>query len=355
MGLPSIIIKFKTTGISAIKRGSKGIVALIIKDANLSGPLMLTEITGIPENLNADNKSYIERAFIGGMSVPKKVIVYGLEVDETVYTEALNYFATCKFDYLVGAPDITTELATTISTWVKSQRENFGKRIKAVLPNVVADHEGIINFTTSDIKVGEKTFTAAQYCSRIAGIFAGTPLNMAATFTVLSEIEDVPRLDNTQADAKIDAGELILYHDGEKVKIGRAVNSFTTVTTEKGESFKKIKLVDIMDLTYDDIKTTANDNYIGKISNTYDNKCLLITAIKGYFEQLELNGLYEIGMTTVEINLEKQRAYLKSTGVDVDSMSEYEIKSANTGAKVFLRTKARPIDAMEDIEYDIEI
>lgn len=50
---------------------------------------------------------------------------------------------------------------------------------------------------------------------------------------------------------------LSLCGDGEKVKVCRAVNSFVTTTGTKGESFKKIKVVDTMDMIKDDIRLTA--------------------------------------------------------------------------------------------------
>lgn len=355
MGLPNIIINFKTVGTTAIKRGNRGILAIILKDSNISGVKVLNGVTDIPVNLTAENKEYVKRAFMGGISVPKEIIMYGLGEASTEYTEALNYFATCKFDYLVCPPDVTAELATTVFTWVKTQRDSFDKKIKAVLPNMVADHEGVINFNTTNIKSGSNTYTSAQYCSRIAGILAGTPLTMASTFTVLNEVEDVPRLSKTETDDAINSGKLILYHDGEKVKIARGVNSLITTTLDKGDAFKKIKIVDIIDMIHDDIKTTANDNYIGKVANNYDNKCLLIAAIQGYYSQLETDGLLDRGLSTIEIDIVAQTNYLISKGVAVSEMSEYEIKSANTDDKVFLTSSVKPLDAIEEITLNVII
>ena len=355
MGLPNIIIDFKTMGISAIKRGDRGIVAVIIKDNGKTGAFVMDSINDIPEALSADNKAYIQRAFIGASSVPKKVTAFALEETATEYTDALIFFAAEKFDYLVCPPDVTNELANTVATWVKSQRDSFDKKIKAVLPSVAADHEGVINFDTNNIKAGETTYTNAQYCSRIAGILAGTPLTMAATFTALSEVTDVPRLTKTQADEAINAGKLILYHDGEKVKIARAVNSLVTVTPEKGDAFKKIKIVDIIDMIHNDIKTTVNDNYVGKVSNNYDNKCLILIAIKSYFEQLEMSGVLDKGKSNIEIDIAAQESYLRGQGVDTSALNEYQLKSANTADKVFLASTVKPLDAVEEIKLNVII
>lgn len=355
MGLPNIIINFKSTGTTAIQRGDKGTVALILTDDTNQGFIQLESIKDIPSNLSADNKKYIERAFIGGISVPKKVLLYVLANGVLDYNEAFSFLETVQFDYLVGPHNMTAELANTIAIWIKESRENLDKKVKAVLPSIAADHEGIINFDTTDIKVGDNTFTNTQYCSRIAGLIAGTPLKIATTFTPLPEVTDVPRMTNSKLSEEIDKGKFLLFHDGEKVKVARGVNSLVTTTADKLKSFKKIKLVDIMDLIHADIKKTANDSYIGKFPNSYDYKCILITAIKAYYETLENDELLDRGMSNIEIDIAGQENYLKSIGVDTSSMNEYEIKSANTDDKVFLSSSIKVLDAIEDITINIAI
>lgn len=353
MGLPNINIEFKTTGITAIKRSQKGVVAIILKDEAANGAYRLTNVTEIPEGLSKENKEYIERAFIGYQTPPKAVIIDVIGTDGDINT-ALTYFATQKFDYICLPPTGTSEEAQTLASWIKSQRLNNHAIYKAVLPNTASDSEAIINFTASGLSDGENTYTAAQYCSRIAGIIAGTPMTISCTYAPLSELTDITRLTETEADEAIDRGKLILIHDGEKVKIGRAVNSFVTTVEGKGDAFKKIKIVEAVDMMNQDIRSTAEDSYIGKYSNSYDNKCLLISAIQGYFDQLESDGIISEG-SYVGIDIEAQTNYLKSQGTDTENMSEAEIKKANTGSNVFLEAKAKVLDAIEDIDINVEI
>lgn len=355
MGLPNVIINFKSTGTTAIQRGDKGIVALILTDDTNQGFMQLETIKDIPGDLSKENKEYIERAFIGGMSVPKKVLLYVLANGVEDYNEAFTFLETVSFDYLVGPHDMSSDLANKVATWIKSQRDTLDKKVKAILPSIAADHEGIINFDTTNIKVGETTFTNTQYCSRIAGLIAGTPMKVSCTFTPLPEVTDVPRMTNSQLSAEIDKGKFLIFHDGEKVKVARGVNSLVTTNSDKSTEFKKIKVVDILDLIHTDIKKTANDNFIGKFPNNYDNKCILITAIKSYYEVLESDELLEKGVSDIEIDISAQSSYLKATGLDISEMSEYEIKSANTDDKVFLSSNIRVLDAIEDITINIAI
>jgi Phage tail sheath C-terminal domain/Phage tail sheath protein subtilisin-like domain len=349
VGLPQVNIIFKELAVSAIQRGERGIVALLLKDAAAVGEYEILSATDIPAALSADNKKQIELALLGGVNAPLRVLVrVGDSATETDWNAGLAWLETVKFDYL-AIPDVLPADLTGIYTWLSSQRAS-GKMVKAVLPNAAADREYVVNFTTDNIVSGGVTYTAADYCSRIAGLIAGTPLSIATTFQVLPEVSSVESYTKTQLDTAIDAGEFVIYHDGEKVKVARGVTSLVTTAADKGASFKKIKIVDILDVLYSDITKTIGDNYIGKYPNTYDNKVLLITAIQGYFRQLEADQLLDVGMNTIGINIDDQRIFLESQGVDVSGMTDEQIKVANTADQVFLVARIKPLDAMEDIE-----
>lgn len=348
MGLPEINIEFRSRIDGAIKRGELGYVALLLKDGNGTGvkEYKITSISEIPSNLNAKSKEYIKMALDGA---PREVKAVCIKAGAENYTEALSYLETIKFNVL-AVPGIDAVDVSDVATWVKNVRTNLNKKILAVLPNIAADSEGVINVTTDDIKAGEEAFTVSEYTARVAGLIAGLPLTVAPTYQPFPEVTDVPKLTKAEADAKIDAGEFIVYWDGEKAKVGRGVTSLTTTTEDKGADWKKIKVVRILDMLFTDIRRTIEDNYIGKVQNSYINKLLLVSAINAYFEQLEQANVLDPGKNICEINVPAQRAYLKSIGEDVDNMTEQEIKEANTRDKVFLVSTVRPLDAIEDVE-----
>ncbi len=353
MGLPSINISFKSTAITAIQRGEKGIVLLLMRDTD-AAVYEMTDVTDIPETLAADNSGYIQRAFTGYQTAPKKVIAVVGTSDATI-TDLLNTAEKYEFDYLCAPPDVTAEDVETVSSWIKSMRENEHRKYKAVLPNCAADYEGVINFTTTGIQTASESFTTAQFCSRIAGLITGTPMTISCTYAPLAEVVDIDRLTKEQADDAIDKGQFILIHDGEKVKVGRGVNSFVTTTQDKSNSFKKVKIIECLDMINLDIRQTAEDSYIGKYANSYDNKILLVTAISGYFDQLEMDGLLEKGTSTINIDTEQQRIYLKSKGTDVTDMTDLQIDMAGTDDQVFLISSIQPLDAIEDITLRVFI
>ena len=207
------------------------------------------------------------------------------------------------------------------------------------------------------IEAGEEHFTEAEYCSRIAGLLAGLNLRVSATYKPLSELTQIPSAEDEEVDAAVDAGKLTLYNDGERIVLARGVNSLTTVTEVDTEDLKKIKISAIQDLIEGDIYSTINKSYIGNYSNSYDNKCLLITAIKGYLRGLEATeggkGYLKADSSNIEINVAKQKQYLESIGVDTSDMDEQAIKEANTGSHVFLKGTISILDAIEDVDIFI--
>jgi hypothetical protein len=258
---------------------------------------------------------------------------------------------------------MTSDEATAFANWVTNLRKNTIRRPVAVLPNTAVDSRAVVNFcvvnaTEEDkIEAGDTKYTEAEYCSRIAGLLAGLDLKVSATFKPLSEVTAIPSASEEEVDTAVDAGKLVLYNDGERIVIARGVNSLATATEAETEDLKKIKISAIQDLIETDIYGTINKSYIGNYSNSYDNKCLLITAIKGYLRGLEATeggrGYLKADSSTVEINVAKQRQYLESIGIDTSEMSEQNINEANTGSKVFLKGTISILDAIEDVEIFI--
>jgi hypothetical protein len=376
---PEINISFTERGASAIARGSRGVVLLAVKDefvAPLKNPVVVTSTGDIPSAASDATKEQIKLALIGYQTAPIKVLVYGMGIAEDAetdavdkaYTDAQTAWKDIKFDYL-AIPTVSTDgKAQEISTWVKSMR-TAKKRIKAVLPNVAADNEGVINYTINKNVYAETItntdgstervtteYTAEQYCGRIAGLLCGTPLTISATYAPLSELDDCERLDDI--DAAVGKGQFIVFYDGEKVKTCRAVNSFVTTVQGKGDSYKKCKIIDCMDLIADDLEKAIQDDYLGKYSNSYDNKCVLIAAIKMYFKQLSIDGIVNDDFG-VDFDIDAIKVYLigrgKYTEEELAAMDDAAIAKLDTGSRVMLKANVTILDAMEDVDLPIAI
>ncbi len=368
-GMPQIIINFRTKGTTAIKRSARGIVAMILHNETKDEihNYTIRDVSDIPDTgLTDENVDLIKKCLLG---TPLRILVYTLpntNVDGATKTQAnvLKMLTNIKWNWLC-APTTSVQEQQDLASWIKAQRSNKHKIFKAVLSGQDADNEGIVNFCTNDIKVQTDTdssgnpvyttYTALQYTARIAGILAGLALDRSATYFKLTEVESVEVYEDI--DTLIDQGELLLIdeQDGDGVKIARACNSLTTFTTDKGEEFRKIKIIEGIDMVTDDIRDTFKKYYVGKVINDYNHKMLFISAILVYFSEIKGNVLNADAPNTVDINTTWQSNYAKLHGDDPTTMSVMEIRQYNTGDTLALVGDIRFVDAMENLKIDFTL
>ena len=393
-GMPKVLITFKTKSTTAIARSARGIVVMILKNetTDVMKSYKISDITDIPKKgLTDKNIDLIEKCLLG---TPLRILVYTIP-DDTVAEPTVNQsyvlkqISNIKWNYIC-APTASGSEQEDLASWIKTQRNNNKKTFKAVVANTEADDKGVINFCTGNIKVpnpdydyiegaaetpaaiisealiGDSTvasndtvkpytiYTATEYTARFAGIFAGLSLDRSATYYQLPEVESVETYEDI--DSLIDKGQLLLIDegDGDGVKIARACNSLTTFTTDVGQDFRFIKIVECIDMITDDIRDTFKSDYVGKVINDYNHKMLFISAILVYFSGLKGNVLDNspTAQNTVDIDEEQQKNYAILKGEDVAKMTVQQIREYNTGTNVYLTGRITPVNAMEDLTID---
>lgn len=359
MGLPQILIEFKEKAQTAVVRSQNGIVAAVLLDTTKTGAANASYSYNYEAEVNTGdwtgvNRDYLNKIFMGA---PKRVLVERIEAADG-YADALARLKNKTWNWLTvpGIEKHVGDVKTTMD-WIIAQRA-AKKTFKAVLAvsakqGLSVNDEGIVDFATDGIKVGTKTYTHHEYCCRIAGLLAGLSMTESATYQVLSEIESIT--ETTTPDIDIDAGKFILINDGEKIKVGRGINSLHVLSGSKTEDMKKIKIIEGMDLMRDDIRTTFEQNYIG-INNSYDNKVMFVAAINQYFDELTREGiLYDEYDNAAAIDVDATRSYLIEHSYDVSEMSEDDIKKARTGSWVFVNASVQFSDAIEDLNFTINM
>lgn len=363
-GLPQVLIDFKTKGITAIKRSARGVVVLILKceSTDTSNKYKISDVSEIPEGVFDEASTDLIKKCLDG--TPLRIFVYTLpkasvQAPKNTQATLLKQLKHIRYNY-IAAPTGTTQDQQDLASYIKAERNNSRKTVKAVVGSVAADFDGVINFCTEDIKVATgkntagkttyKTYTPIEYTARIAGILAGLALDRSATYYKLTEVESVKVYEDLND--RIDHGELHLFdeEDGEGVKIARACNSLQTFTTDKGEEFRKIKIVESVDMVTDDIRDTFKKYYIGKYINDYDHKMLFVAAIMVYFGQLAGNVLDSRAGNTVDIDFQFQKDYAIIKGEDVSQMTNMQIREYNTGSQIGLSGNVKFVDAMEDLK-----
>ncbi len=347
IGVPKLEFTFRSAAEETASRLKNGVVALIIRDTMKNGGVFsVASGDDIPTQLSAANAAYVKRALMGSRGArPGRVYVSVIGTAGDIVTDGAGALAAVDFDYLAGPPDMTAEDAAKLLAWLETARRGYciGKLVAADYP---ADNMAVVNFSATDISDGTSTYTAGAYCSRIAGILASTDLAASATFAPLPEVVSVGAVEDP--DAAVNAGKLILLHDGRKAKLCRAVNSLTTVPAGGKESLRKIKVVEAVDLIRSYALRLGEDKYMGVRNNSYDNKLAFVAGLQEYLQELEALGVMAAGTGNAGIDFEAQRAWLKASGAAVEKMSDEEILQADTGSHVFILLSGTIMDAMED-------
>lgn len=190
----------------------------------------------------------------------------------------------------------------------------------------------------------------------------GNDLHQLEVEGILSDDTGVDAVEDP--DGAINSGKLILINDGRQVKLGRAVTSKATVADDEAQALKKIKMVAAVDLIRYYALTTIEDNYQGKCSNTYDNKCILLTALRGYLKELENGGVLLEKSSGAELDAAAIRAFLidqASKAGDVEetnrikALDDAAVVKEDTGSYVFIRLFGYVLDAMEDFAVTLEV
>jgi hypothetical protein len=222
------------------------------------------------------------------------------------YTDALPFFEARPFNLFTLDGMTDSALQSSVVAWVKRLREE-GKGIIAILGGTsVADadptlgnarsalfnHEGVVNVITSVVMDGV-TYTSAQVAPFIAGLIGGQKLSESITYAVCPFSDVSPRLTHNQIVAALQAGSLVIVHDGEKVKVEQGINSLSSLSQGQNDQWKKIRAIRVMDSINADLLKAASDNYIGKVNNNDEGKVALINACKRYMQTLFLGGLVE--------------------------------------------------------------
>lgn len=358
IGLPKLKIAFEAAAQAVANRSKKGYVGLVIRDEKAQGLHKLSSDAMIPTELGEANKAHVRTAFEGSdrgrpSLVYLAVIPPAAKSDTTAAAleNGLKLLEAVSVDYLAGPPDVTDGELEALDAWVKGQRAVY-RPVKLVRPftGTGSDNMGIIQLAETGLKVLGKETAAASFCARVAGILAGIPMSMSATYVSLPEVTAVTERSEAEQTAAIDAGKLILIHDGQKAKIARGVNSLTTIPPDGKSDWRKIKIVEGMDLITYYLRTTIEDSYMGRYANTYDNKQLLVAEALEYLQYLERAGVLNPGQSFCRIDYERQLNYLRSQGVETAGLTERQVLEYQTGSWVFLRCGGRLADAMEDFE-----
>lgn len=334
--LPGAYINVRTSEPLSITPGDRGTVALL-QELSVGEEGKIYTVTASennwPEEVTAADKKLVAEA----LKKAKTVLVCKLPAQHTVSNvkNVLEKLKTVEFNTICYPYDEeAAEIKTAIAEWITGMREEEGIKVNAVLANVGADSEGVINVVQGVILSDGTELTAAETTAWVAGVTAGASVTASNTGMAYTGAIDVsPRMTKSQMEAAVKAGKFIFKVDNaQNVTVVSDINSLTTFTPEKGKVMSKNRVIRIVDGIANDVTSIFEGSYVGKINNNEDGRSMLKAALVDYFSTLQNMGAVQ-NFDTDDVTI--------STGTDSDA--------------VVVDIAVQPVDSIEKIYITVNL
>lgn len=258
-------------------------------------------------------------------------------LDGTVQSAAYSAFLTniepYKFDVLIYDGTESTVQAAMIS-FVERLANDNGQYCQLVAANLAAaDSRFVINVASGLTLADGTVLTAPQACWWVGGAEAGCAYNESLTYAQHPEAVSVsPARTNSQMEAALRSGQLIMAAELDAVHIVTDINSLTTYTTEIGEVYHKNRVIRLCNTIANDLYRQFSQNYIGVVNNNEAGRSLFQAAIVGYLLDIQANnGIQGFEAEDVQV----------LAGDDIDA--------------ILVNIAIQPVDSVEKIYMAIEL
>lgn len=373
--LPKIIIAFRTLVKSFIARSERGIAIFICReDGTMDGTTYTEHPTTIQEvNDSTDLTAWSDAnaARIADMIEmnPAKVIVVTIDTNAAL-TEATEII---ELNYPSGRITVMGSAdQAALVTWAKSKKCYHALVFSKTRP----DSRYVENVYNQDIVwspdwdgarsqqgtlVRDET-TSEELLPMLCAILSRANVNGASS-KVLKALKSVT--DVSDPDDVVNGGNIIVYNDwsgsDRVVRLGTCVNTLVTFDPDANngdqiEDMRYIEVSEAADMIRADITAVFRDNYSGQMKNSVDNQMMLLGAIGDYYDGLEaediLNGA---SGSTVEIDVDAQRAAWMTVNPDASDWDDDTVKSKPFKRKVFIKSNIQILQSMQDLNMQITL
>lgn len=245
-------------------------------------------------------------------------------VTSTNYTNFTTAIETVSFNTIAYVGD-DSDIKALFKAFVARLRDSEGTKVQVVMyNNSDADYEGVIS-VTNDVKL----------VPWVAGASAGANVNQSLTYTKYDGYLTInPTYTNSQIITALNNGEFIFTKNSNgEVIVEQDINTFTSITPEKGKEFRKNRVIRVLDAISLDIKKIYENFYVGKVNNNADGRNLLKNEIISYINTL-------VGINAVQ-NFDSKTDVEVLAGVDTDA--------------VVINLYVQPVDAIEKIYITVNV
>lgn len=242
-------------------------------------------------------------------------------------TTFMDTWEKVKFN-TVAMPVTDSSMKAAIKTKIKYLRESMGRGVQAVVPDFPADYEGIISIKNG-YAIDDDKLSAAEATAWVAGASAGASYVKSLTYDAVDGATDlVDALTHEEYVDAINKGHFAFSISEEnKVIVEYDINSLTSFKQPKDETYRKNRVVRVMDTFQESIQLNFPPN---KYANDSDGWDIMEGVGKSILKQFA-----EAGAIT-----------------DVDYDNDFLVdRDASYGDKTYFNVNLKPVDSAEKLFF----
>lgn len=354
--LPTIDIAFKALASSVVSRSERGEVILILSGSEtLDG---YREYATLAEAVEDDITSYGDAESIYRKisdvfrSAVAKVVLYIVEEGQSIKDVLSNIKINHKPCWIYADNTFTNELVSFVKEMEIKKQYYKACVCGANAPN----SKHVVNIGNTgkvviDTLEGEQPASAVT--TIVVGMLAAANVQNGVTGAIVPGVEKVigETLDEETA---VNSGRMLLVNARNGVKISVGINSATEGTPE---DMRYIENVEVTDMISDDVTELFEKEYQGKCKNSLDNQMLFLSAINGYFEQLEIEEILDSEYNnSVKIDIEAQRkAWIAAGTTEAAGWSDDVVRARSFKRTVFLAGDIKILNTIDSLKFAVAL
>ena len=227
-----------------------------------------------------------------------------------------------EFNALACYTGESDEIQTYISQ-IEAWRDQYGKKCIGVVYNTEADHEGIVNVTSTVSDSGIEPYALVAW---VTGAQAGCEVNQSCTNMIYDgEYTVRTNLSQSGLEQAILNGHFVFHLAYGDVRVLDDINSLVTTTMDKGEDFKSNQTMRVVDQIANDIAKLFNTKYLGIIPNDQAGRTSLWADIVKHHQELQsIRAIqnFDSSLLTVEQGDTKKSVVVNDVVNPVNAMAQ---------------------------------
>lgn len=212
---------------------------------------------------------------------------------------------------------------------IKRLRENEGLKVRGVVPFYTpANYEGISQVANGYVLGDGTVISATLAAARLAGMSANADEVTSLTYANVSDaVAASPKLDDEATKKALTAGKIVFTtRRGGNVVVEQDINSLTSFSSKKPNSWAKNRVVRVMDTVAQYCEDTFENSFIGTQTNNAAGRDLFKANIASYLAVEEAEGAIDAFDPSTDITVaqgaDKDSVVVSLTITPTDSMEK---------------------------------